>query len=475
MKSRVLYYFALFLLAYMPIFHQLGEPPIKAWDESLYAMRAYHMAETGQYLDNFDQFPGITHYPNLKPPLGTIIQSLAFKTFGYNAWSLRLPIALCTLSILVIFFEFLYKLSSSFWPGFFACVILLSSWGFFREHIARTGDHDVFYVFFLLIQLIAFFQYLRNGFLNHHLVLFTLATLGAFFTKSIMAFFLFPGFVLYALLSKKLFRLIRQRNVYLFGGICLFIIAIYYTLMNFLFPNFFQMILDTVWGRYLTTIENHQLPWYFYLEQFIKKGLFPWTLLLPFALFVNHPKMKNFSVYLWVALISFMVVISLSQTKLYWYDALLYPIGALLIGITLYDLIAKLKGNPNLKWLIPSLAVVFFISGYTLVFHHNINQKWQEEPDQYGYLMQQLKAEKGYTVYGYEYNVQAAFYAKLFRDKDQQKVDVITYFGQKKHQSGDLILVCDPEKLKKVGEEFEFTTIRKEDQCQLLRLDNRQN
>ncbi len=471
MKKKYLFYTGLFLIAYLPVFHQLGKQPFKAWDESLYAMRAYHFSTEHAYLKNFEQYPGITSYPNLKPPLGSFLQAISFELFGYTEWALRMPIALFTMLTVVLIVEMLHQITRSYWPGFLSGIILLSSWGYIREHVVRTGDHDVLILFFLLLQLFAFYFYISKAYQPKHLVLFTLATLGAFFTKGIMAFFLFQAFLVYSIYAREFTKIIRQRLVYLVLAISIFTIVAYYWLMDMLFPGFFDLVWDTVWGRYTGTIENHKLPWYFYLQQFFEKGFFPWCLLLPLAFICKGH--KSFIALVVIAIISFALLITLSQTKLYWYDTMLYPLAAILLGVTLTHLkigkkrISSPDNRPNFM-LLTGVTILFLI-GYYKVLKTNLNQRWPEEPNQYAYLMKKTSLNS-YTVYGYEYNVQAAFYAQLLNEQFDKEISVITYLEQKTHQIGDHILVCDPAKYDRVITSYSIKEVNTDGPCKMVQL-----
>lgn len=128
--------------ALWPLFYKLGEAPLRAWDESLFAMRAYYAVEEGGYLPNFDYYPGITFYRNLKPPFGTWWQALSYRMFGYDEWALRLPVAVFS-ALLVAMLWFWRRVAPDLpYSGVAAGWILVLSPGFLRDHVARTGDHD---------------------------------------------------------------------------------------------------------------------------------------------------------------------------------------------------------------------------------------------------------------------------------------------------------------------------------------------
>ncbi|MEM6699976.1 MAG: glycosyltransferase family 39 protein, partial [Bacteroidota bacterium] len=211
---------ALFLLlCYFPIFHHLGVPPIKGWDEGLFGMRMLYLYETGDYLPAFSAFPGeVVHY-NLKPPLMTFVQTLFFPVLENSdlELTLRLPIALCVLGTVVLMLWYSKKESGKHWWGMIASLVLLTSEGYTRVHVGRTGDHDAALAMFMLIGVFAFLRYLNaqnSRERKRHLTILTLLLLLSFLTKSIVGFFFVPGFVIYAALQKQLLPILKRPSTY---------------------------------------------------------------------------------------------------------------------------------------------------------------------------------------------------------------------------------------------------------------------
>ncbi len=78
---------ACFVLVYII---PLGARPFIIPDEVRYAEIAREMAESGDWV--VPRLNGIRYFE--KPPLGYWLTALSMKTFGYNAFSARLPSAL---------------------------------------------------------------------------------------------------------------------------------------------------------------------------------------------------------------------------------------------------------------------------------------------------------------------------------------------------------------------------------------------
>lgn len=67
---RIFLSVAVFALAVFLLFYKLGDAPLRIWDESLFAMRAYHMAETGGIYPILTSFPGLLFTATSSRPLG---------------------------------------------------------------------------------------------------------------------------------------------------------------------------------------------------------------------------------------------------------------------------------------------------------------------------------------------------------------------------------------------------------------------
>ena len=115
-KTTTYLAFGLFLLfCYFTIFHHLGLQPIQSWDEGLFAMRAYFLAETGQLMPAFTVFDETFTHPNIKPPFTTYFQALSFKLLDTLSPKYTLVIlSLCSLASFLMDFASCSKFSSLF-------------------------------------------------------------------------------------------------------------------------------------------------------------------------------------------------------------------------------------------------------------------------------------------------------------------------------------------------------------------------
>lgn len=91
------------LLLYIP---GLGVPPLRVWDESIYANVARHMV-----VNDFWLIPHMYWSPDAltpffqKPPLVMWLQAISMSLFGLNTFAVRLPIALLTVLLAVVVYQ----------------------------------------------------------------------------------------------------------------------------------------------------------------------------------------------------------------------------------------------------------------------------------------------------------------------------------------------------------------------------------
>lgn len=463
-------------VVYFPLFLHLDSPPIKLWDESLFAMRAYHMAEEGNYLPDFSLFPGITPFANVKPPLGTAIQALFLRLLGYSELSLRLPSALFGIGVVVVLCSGLKKITNSFWPGIAAACILVSSAGFVRMHGTRTGDQDVFLAFWVLSGLLAYFQAAetRKG---KWIWLSAVCFLCAFLTKSVAAFFFFPGILAHALLHRRLLPLLKHPAFYAAAASLIGSIVAYYAVMESYLPGFWERAAADVFGRFEQEVNQQGQPFHYYFTQFWKAGFFPWLWLLPLALLDRggSPRRQRFKSLLWLALVSHLAIISSSTTKLSWYSLPVYPLLAGLLGIAFVRF--AMHTALWVRSLTIALGTASFLFAYIQIVDWAMGYRIETPKEKAALIMEKLRKERpdirSYLVYTQPFNGQTAFYTQLYKEQYDYDLRLKTFWVDSLLQEGDLLLACLPEKVERAHQEYDTELIMAYEECQLLRLLNK--
>jgi 4-amino-4-deoxy-L-arabinose transferase-like glycosyltransferase len=462
------------LLAYFPIFLHLDSAPVSIWDESLFAMRAYFMLMEGGYLPNFDYFPGMTNYPNLKPPLGTFFQALSFKLFGFNELALRLPIALFVLSSCALLLRWGWQLGQSLWIGIAASLILLTSTGYVSPHVARTGDQDVMLAFWVFAATYAFYQYYCRK-KAIFLWLMTACLLAAFFTKSIVAFFFLPGYLVFLISQKQLGFVLRQKQLYLNIITSVGIIVGYYLVMDHHFPGFWRGVSETVFGRYTAERNGLHQAFYYYFKQLATREFVPWIALLFIQLIQLWRLKKQYPFFelcilLWCCLLSHLFIISFSATKLSWYEAAIYLPAALLASISFYQC---LQIKPWTRGVMVVGILAFAVSYYHIV-DEAMHFRLRQPHEKMAYLMKKIQRQhpdiKAYTIYSQAFNGQVAFYAQVMNAQQDYNIQVMTFWEDQLNSPGGYVMLYNNNQLNRAREVYELELVDAYEEVRLFRL-----
>jgi 4-amino-4-deoxy-L-arabinose transferase-like glycosyltransferase len=484
--------------ALWPLFYKLGEAPLRAWDESLFAMRAYYAVEEGGYLPNFDYYPGITFYRNLKPPFGTWWQALSYRMFGYDEWALRLPVAVFSALLVVMLWLWRCAVPELPYSGVAAGLILVLSPGFLRDHVARTGDHDAILLLVMTAGVLLMYLTERTYAAGQvqrrrlYLGLLGLTLLIGFLTKSFFAFSLLPAFALWLIWRKRLVSLLREPMLWASAALVMGGVVLYYALMERAFPGFMSFESDTVLGRYVKVQDGHQLSWNYYIAEFFSRRFWPWwgVLLLHGGLMFRirnfgfripdsglhrrpptDSSFRAFGGLLWLSLLVHFVVVTFSVTKLSWYDAPLYPIAALMAGSAVQALIEQFPDWKRVIWIV--LAVL--LAGFSVRALRDISQTGPASDDEryqpfMEYLQQKRPEIKAYKVYCHEYNGQTGFTARLLNDQHGYNISVAVYYPEERFAGGDFVLVCSAEKEERIQKEHIVEIAEESGGCKLLLL-----
>src|SRR5690606_32991374 len=154
--------------------------------------------------------------------------------------------------------------------------------------------------------------------------------------------------MIYTITQSQLFSIIK--NKYLYLGIVLFCIPIisYYGIRELYNPGYIAQVGENeIWGRYLQTLEQHHHPFYYYLKHIWTTKFTYWIplALLGFIIGWRHKDslVRKVSTLSSIIVITFLTIISLSQTKLYWYDAPIYPFLAVMTALSIWMLYDYIK------------------------------------------------------------------------------------------------------------------------------------
>ena len=309
----------------------LGELPLRDWDEGTVAQVAREIwrspADFWRWL-----YPTLGGEPYLnKPPLMHWLIALAYSTGGVNEWTSRFPGAMLTAFSVPLLYAIGREIFPQRLPAVFSALVYLTLLPVARH--GRLAMLDGAVVCFFLFMIWCLLRSRRN--LRYCLgvgIGFGLICL----TKGILGLLLGAIAVLFLLWDTP--RLLT--SWYLWVGIIIGSapVALWYTAQMLHYGNFFtdQAIVNQSFSRLWRAVENHGGPPWYYVLEILKYG-WPWLLFLPQGLVLTWEN-RNLS---WAKLVlvwgGYLLTISLMETKLPWYILPIYPAIALVVGVQLAE------------------------------------------------------------------------------------------------------------------------------------------
>lgn len=475
---------------YFPIFLHLDYGGLYRWDESNNAIHAYEMAHNGIYLRRF--FLGEPETWETKPPLLTWLQVFCMKFLGYNELSVRLPSALATLFTVVLLVRFYLKDLKNLWGGIFSSLVLLTSAGYVRGHVTRTGDHDALLILFLVLGLIYFYKYLWGNSKNKSIILFTVFFICGILTKSIAGLFYAPGIFIFTLYSRKLIPTWTDKRFWISVLSIIFIVFGYYLIVEIYYPGYLKLVWENeLFPRYFNASEAYdynQMPEPFYFTKILFEEHFKWYIwLVPISIALIFFRKKNGEDrFIWLVLLtalSFQLVIS-NGTYNSWYNAPLFPLLAIIVGhglSILFENITRAYQINRIKYY--SISVFFVIAFFVLPYKEIILKEcyFKEHnggDDNYGAFMNKLRKKepelKNYIVFHEFRNRHFLFYKNIYNDKYNYKIEscridtLAKCFEKDSMKSYSKIMVCNDEFKARIKEKYEVKPIEQDKNCELL-------
>lgn len=370
-KKPSILYFTLFILLYFVLFQHLDSFHLRNWDESMYAVNAYEMSKNNNYIVPF--YKNLPDMWNSKPPLQLWFQVLFIKLIGYNELAIRLPSALASSGSALLLFLF-FKKRKSIVLALCIFFVFISSGGISAFHTGRTGDSDALLSFFILSYCIAFYKWLFEDNKKSILHFFIFLTF-AFLTKSIAALLFLPAILALIFYFKKTNSLLKNKWFYI--GIALFLsISIgYIQLRESQNHGYIDYIFKNDVNRISTVIESHKEPFDFYINNLFSYRFIWFLLVIPgiFLLWINK-KHKKKAIFLILLFISYFSIISVSTTKLEWYDLPLFPILSVCAAYTLYYIYSKTKYLQT-----TTHSILFFLFAFSIPCYFSFRTAYKSE------------------------------------------------------------------------------------------------
>ena len=375
LKSDYLWLGIFFLAAIFLYTYNLGEAPLRDWDEGIVATVAREIWRstpddyTWLYPQNLDGTP----YWN-KPPLIHNVIALSYSFFGISEWSTRFPIA--TISALAV--PLLYALAREIFPrrleAIYSTMVYLTLIPVVRHGRLAMLDGAITVFFSLAIWcLLRASKYNQQGVRRY--------VLGAGLAISLIS--LTKGLALGILLGAIAFvcyLLVAQvKHKFNFSFFVLIILGLLPAIAWYLLQiihygqDFIEVNLGIqTFNRIINTVENNSSPFWYYLDEIAKYSM-PWLILLPGGIKLAWLQRQEPWAKLALVWFSFyLIAISVMATKLPWYVMPIYPAFALLVGANIAQIHHKLNLSLTAKILLIIVALTAWIGSiYYLWFAPN--------------------------------------------------------------------------------------------------------
>ena len=338
-------------------FFALSYPGLLDVDEGMHAAIAKTMVLSGDWVT-----PVFNGEPFLdKPALYNWLVAASFVSFGFTDFAARFPSALLGTGCVFLTFAIGRRFFGNN-AGFLAAIVLATSLLFIST--SRMVLYDIPFTFFTTLSLYflcdaLFGRQRKSAFLAFH------AAVGlAVLTKGLLGLAI-PGLAIAAfLLWTRDFARVKDFRLVSGAMIIAAIVAPWYALMELANPGYLEYFVVHQHLAYLLgsageSVARHLRPFYYHVAGLLL-GLFPWSFLLPGAVYniwvVRKEEAQAPALFLLVWLVMTLLLFSAASSKLITYILPLFPAAALLLG----KFIADILGAPQQKkgYVTATLAVL---------------------------------------------------------------------------------------------------------------------
>lgn len=464
-RERILECLLIGIVLYFIFFLRLDASWIRPWDEAIYSINAYEMGKNGNFIVPF--IDGHPDFLNSKPPLQIWVQVLFIKVLGFNEMAVRLPSAICGVLCAILLFVFLKRNFGKIWAwsSFF---VLATSNGFVNFHTARTAEMDSMLTLFLFLTTVSLFRILmEENNKNKNIFLYFVFLTLAFLAKSFASLLFLPAHFILFLVYKKFKQTVFSLSF--FTGLLLFgIFGIGFAFLRERYqPGYIDYILSHDFGRVNKVIEEHNAPFDFYFNNFFYQrfSIWIWTFVIGIALLFLNEKCKKIKTICFASIVSvvtYLLIISLSTTKLEWYDMPLYPLLAIVAGYACWKFLELfLSGSFSYTKQMGIIFLVFSIPTYYAIKNSHdqslpVGEKKMQRLAEYVFKKEKEGFDfNDWLIIDKWQNGQLLFYKYKLVEKNQ----IINFVDENNLKKGDRILLMDEEAKKIVESKYEFKII----------------
>lgn len=479
---RILQVVVIVVIPLFPCFSELGKLPIRIWDEGRQAHNAYEMFLSRQFW--VPTFDGIPDTFGTKPAVLIWMQVWSMMIFGVNEFAIRFPAAVCTWLLSIAMMLFVWKYFKSYSMAILCGILLLTSEALIRTHVARTGDYDAPLACFTGLGALSYFIFLDQGkrvFYYATFLFFALAVL----MKGTAGLLFLPSLLIYTLTQKKLLSLLKDKHTYL--GFLIFLIPVigYYFIRNAAQPGYWDLVVKSEWkSMYLKPAQGHEADFWFYITNGVSRWFRYYWYFVPAGLIsyflIKDIKIKKAILFSLIVILGFLLIISQSATKLFWYDAPAYVFVVIICAGFFYFLNLEWEKRQASAMMKPALQVLLVLGfgifgGLKLIprVYHS-DEEYQEK---YFYTMatylqkansEQINLTGYHFLTGGAYAPHHSFYLKQMRSRGQ-RVSTITYDDLK---VSDSVMLFEANMQELMLNKFHATLLRHENDIFAYRLDS---
>lgn len=369
--GKILPFVLLILLSGFCFFYKLGHLSYRVWDESRLVTNAYEMTQTGNIIvTTFEYKPDLW---NTKPPLMIWCQALCIKYMGFNEFWARFPAALSAFATAIMLFVFIGRFTGSYWGGLVAGVIVSTAVGSVEHHGFRFAEYDSMLSFFATAAALSMFLFTEavTDKKSRYILLFFVSIAMACLTKGIAGLLFLPGYFVYILLRRQLLQVLTTPAVYAGGALFVLIVAGYYLVREHYSQGYLPSVFNNeLGGRFLKVNEGHSEPFNFYFDNIRFSRFSGWYWIVPTALVMlllpgGNSSRKRLLAFSLLVAATFILVISVSETKLTWYDLPAYPLLAL-TGSLVFIRISE-AANTLFPFLSKNMALAVLLVVFTIM------------------------------------------------------------------------------------------------------------
>lgn len=365
---------ALLALAFLLFFLRLGTLGLTDRDEGRNAEAGREMVETGNWIS-----PTYNYEPRFAKPVFVYwLMAEAYTLFGISEFAARLPSALFGVALILLQYCFLSRAREPI-VGLLGALMLLLNVEIIA--IGRLALTDSVLVFFTTLALYGFWLGLHGegkGQTRHLLWLFYLGMALGTLTKGPIGVAVPLLAVVPYLTMTCRWRQFWQRGFPLAGTLMTLGIALpwYGAMLALHGASYTASAQANTIGRFLDAMEGHGFTVLFYFPVLLL-GFFPWSGLLPFALYTTFrgwrearvtrqedlPVQEELDLFAGIWVIAVFLFFSLSATRLPHYIAPLFPPAAILTASYWH----RYLGDPAIPGMRVSLRTLMTL-GYLLGF-----------------------------------------------------------------------------------------------------------